>query len=72
MSKGFAVTRTKNKPDLFFFVEDSNGELIPIKQTLTEVGRGQARLFISAPDNVKIRRGETLEKDLPQVIYNNL
>jgi sRNA-binding carbon storage regulator CsrA len=60
MSNGLALTREPkaNKNELLFYVEDSNGELITIKQTIRSIKGQQVRVSISAPDSVKISRGE--------------
>jgi hypothetical protein len=64
MGGKLALTRS-TKPDddeLFFFVEDSNGTIIPIKQTITKVKGGQVRMSIEAGDNVKVSRGELVNQ----------
>lgn len=61
MSKGLALKRSEKNPDLHFFVEDSNGEVIEIRQTMEVVGN-QVKVVISAPNNVIISRGEQLKK----------
>ena len=62
MSKGLSISRhTKTgKNEIYFYYQDSNGETIQIKQTLTEVLKGQVRFEIAAPRNVAIYRGELL------------
>lgn len=64
MKKGLSITRAPypDNNELFFFVEDSNGCIIPIKQTFNAVDDNQIRLSIEAPDNVKIYRGELFNK----------
>jgi sRNA-binding carbon storage regulator CsrA len=64
MSNKLVLTRN-TKPhndELYFFVEDSNGSTIPIKQTFTKVSGGQIRMSIEAGENVQILRGELLER----------
>ncbi|KZZ10596.1 hypothetical protein A3752_12170 [Oleiphilus sp. HI0081] len=60
MSNGLALTREPkaNKNELLFYVEDSNGKLITIKQTIRSIKGQQVKFSISAPDSVKISRGE--------------
>jgi len=62
MSKGLALTRapSKDNNELIFFIEDSNGDAIRIKQTVEKVIGKQVRVTIDAPGNVKILRGEQL------------
>lgn len=64
MSKGLSITRAPypENNELFFLIEDSNGCIIPIKQTLNAVNDNQVRLSIEAPASVKIYRGELLQK----------
>jgi len=63
MSNRLALVRsaTQNKDELHFFVEDSNGTIIPIKQTITKVTGGQVRMAIEAGDNVAVLRGELVK-----------
>lgn len=65
MSKGLGITRApyKDNDELFFFIEDSNGSIIPIKQTFNSVNDTQIRLSIEAPDSVKIYRGELIKRN---------
>lgn len=58
MSKGLALTRSLNKPDLIFSFKDSNGKTITIEQSLKEINGNQARLVINAPSSVSILRSE--------------
>jgi len=62
MSNGLALTRTpsEDRNELLFYVQDSNGQTIPIKQTIEKVRGKQVRIYIEAPENVKIFRGELL------------
>ena len=62
MSNGLALTRTssENRNELHFHIQDSNGEIIPVIQTIEKVKGKQVRIYIEAPDNVKIFRGELL------------
>ena len=64
MSKGLALTRTTkpNDNELFFLVEDSNGNTIPIKQTFTRLRGGQIKMIIEAGEGVTILRGELMTK----------
>lgn len=64
MSKGLSLTRApySDNNELFFFVEDSNGWIIPIKQIFKAVDDNQIRLRIEAPESVKIYRGELIKK----------
>jgi hypothetical protein len=64
MSGKLALTRSTkpNKDELFFFVEDSNGNIIQIKQTFIRALGGQIRMSIEAGKNVQILRGELLER----------
>ena len=52
---------TQNKDELHFFVEDSNGTIIPIKQIITKVTCGQVRMTIEAGNNVTVLRGELVK-----------
>ena len=60
MSNGLALTREPkaNKNELLFYVEDSNGELITIKQTLKSIKGRQVKISFEAPNSVTILRGE--------------
>jgi hypothetical protein len=64
MSNKLSLTRSTkpNKDELFFFVKDSNGTTIPIKQTFTKVTGGQLRMCIEAGESVQVLRGELLER----------
>jgi len=65
MSNKLVLTRSTkpNKDELFFFIEDSNGNTIPIKQTFMRDNGGQIRMSIEAGENVQILRGELLERN---------
>lgn len=62
MSNGLALTRSDaaDKNELFFFIEDSHGKIISIKQTFRSKKGKQVKIYIEAPENVKISRGELL------------
>lgn len=62
MSNGLALTRSDaaKKNELFFFIEDSSGNIISIKQTVRSKRGKQVQIYIEAPDNVKVSRGELL------------
>jgi hypothetical protein len=64
MSNKLSLTRSTkpNKDEIFFFVKDSNGTIISIKQTFTKVTGGQLRMSIEACESVKVLRGELLER----------
>jgi len=62
MSKGLALTRATypGSNELFFLVEDSNGNTIPIKQTFIRLDGGQIKINVQAGQNVKVLRGELI------------
>jgi len=62
MSNGLSLTRapSKDNNELIFFIEDSNGDAIRIKQTVEKVIGKHVRVTIDALGNVKILRGELL------------
>tara|TARA_R110001599_G_scaffold9972_5_gene49277 strand:- start:2503 stop:2697 length:195 start_codon:yes stop_codon:yes gene_type:complete len=64
MKKGLSITRAPypDNNELFFFIEDSNGSIIPIKQTFSSVEGYQVRMNIEAPESVKIYRGELINR----------
>jgi hypothetical protein len=64
MSNKLSLTRSTkpNKDEIFFFVKDSNGTIISIKQTFTKVTGGQLRISIEASESVQVLRGELLER----------
>ena len=64
MSKGLALTRAvyNDTNEIFFFIEDSNGTTIPIKQTFVSSHKGQVRVQIEAGKAVTILRGELMTK----------
>lgn len=64
MSNGLSLTRATypNANELYFLVEDSNGNTIPIKQTFLRLEDGQIKINIQASNQVKVYRGELLPK----------
>jgi sRNA-binding carbon storage regulator CsrA len=65
MYKGLIITRkpSKDKDELFITFNDSNGDIIEIKQTILGVVGDAVRMRIEAPDEVILLRGELLEKE---------
>ena len=65
MSNRLSLTRNTKpgKNELFFYVKDSHGNTIEIKQTITEIKRGQVRFDIATGEKVKILRGELISDD---------
>lgn len=63
MSKGLSLTRATypNANELYFLIEDSNGNTIPIKQTFLKLDGGQIKMNIQAGQNVKVLRGELIK-----------
>jgi sRNA-binding carbon storage regulator CsrA len=59
MQKGLTLTR-KPFEELILQFEDSSGEIIEVIQTITKITGNQVRFSTSAPNNVKIIRGELL------------
>jgi hypothetical protein len=64
MSNGLALTRTvsSQKNELYFQIVEKCGNVISIKQTVYEKNGKQVKILIDAPENVKITRGELLNK----------
>mgnify|MGYP000412031802 CR=1 FL=1 len=61
MSKGLTCAPIQDNNELIFFIEDSNGDAIHIKQTVEKVQGKQVWVTIDAAGNVNIVRGGITE-----------